>query len=241
MSAKGSAQFREELALHRNSVKNSRSTVGTMTGINEYLKLIFSRLAVGHDAEGREVRPATPQGVATQLLTESEDGEVLVCFAVRPVGTFEEMVQALQGQGYLRVFCKGEVLRLDSATEAQLGMERWLVLQDRVKLRAESTPRLTEAVETALRLGQDVVYTALRTDSGWGALRELRSDWFPLVEPRPGLFSGNSPLGACPACKGYGRAITYDYTRSGVSLLVVVWIIGTTPRTRSSSASLRRV
>ncbi len=197
----------------RNSVKNSRSTVGTMTGINEYLKLIFSRLAVGHDAEGREVRPATPQGVAAQLLGESEGGEVLVCFAVRPVGTFEEMVQALQGQGYLRVYCEGDVLRLDSATEAQLGMERWLVLQDRVKLRAESTPRLTEAIETALRLGQDVVYTALRTDSGWGALREFRSDWFPLVEPRPGLFSGNSPLGACPACKGYGRAITYDYNR----------------------------
>ena len=48
----------------RNSVKNSRSTVGTMTGINEYLKLVFSRLAEGHDAEGRSVRPATPQRVA---------------------------------------------------------------------------------------------------------------------------------------------------------------------------------
>ncbi len=197
----------------RNSVKNSRSTVGTMTGINEYLKLIFSRLAVGSDAEGREVRPATPQGVAAQLLAEAEGGEVLVCFAVRPVGTFEEMVQALQGQGYLRVYCNGDVLRLESATEAQLGMERWLVLQDRVKLRAESAPRLTEAVETALRLGQDVVYTSLRTDAGWGPLREFRSDWFPLAEPRPELFSGNSPLGACPACKGYGRAITYDYNR----------------------------
>ncbi len=197
----------------RNSVKNSRSTVGTMTGINEYLKLIFSRLAVGRDAEGRVVRPATPQGVASQLLAEAAEGEVLVCFAVRPVGSFAEMVQALQGQGYLRVFCGGEVVRLDSATEAQLGMERWLVLQDRLKLRAEAAPRLTEAVETALRLGQDVVYTSLRVGEGWGALREFRSDWYPLAEPRPGLFSGNSPLGACPACKGYGRAITYDYNR----------------------------
>ena len=48
----------------RNSVKNSRSTVGTMTGMNEYLKLIYSRMAEGHDAEGRVVKPATPQGVA---------------------------------------------------------------------------------------------------------------------------------------------------------------------------------
>ncbi len=52
----------------RNSVKNSRSTVGTMTAMNEYLKLIFSRMAVGHDAEGHVVRPATPQGVAAELL-----------------------------------------------------------------------------------------------------------------------------------------------------------------------------
>ena len=197
----------------RNSVKNSRSTVGTMTGINEYLKLIFSRLAVGHDAEGREVRPATAQGVAAQLLRESEGGEVLVCFGVRAVGSFEEMVQALQGQGYLRVYAGGEVLRLEAATQDKLSGERWLVVQDRVKLRDESLPRLTEALELALRLGQDVVYTALKTPEGWSELREFRSDWYPLAEPSPGLFSGNSPLGACPACKGYGRAITYDYER----------------------------
>lgn len=197
----------------RNSVKNSRSTVGTMTGINEYLKLIFSRLAIGRDKQGRVVRPATPQGVAAELLAEDEGGEVLVCFAVRPVGSFDEMVHALQGQGYLRVYVGGQVLRLDAASEAELGMERWLVLQDRVKLRVESTARLTEALEIALRLGQDVAYLVLKSDAGWGGLREIRSDWFPLIEPTPGLFSGNSPLGACPDCKGYGRAITYDYQR----------------------------
>lgn len=197
----------------RNSVKNSRSTVGTMTGINEYLKLIFSRLAVGHDAAGNEVRPSTPSDVAARLLAESEGGEVLVCLAVRPVGSFAEMVQSLLGQGYLRAFAGGEVLRLEEATEEVLGMERWLVVQDRVRLRPESVTRLTEAVETAFRLGQDVVYTALRIATGWGELREFRRDWYPLSEPVPGLFSGNSPLGACPACKGYGRAITYDYYR----------------------------
>lgn len=195
----------------RNSVKNSRSTVGTMTGMNEYLKLIYSRLAEGRDAAGHVVKPATPQGVADRLLAESAEGDVLVCFAVVPVGSFEEMVQALQGQGYLRVYAGGEIIRLDAATQAQLGMERWLVVQDRVKLRAESRMRLIEALETALRLGQDVVYTALKTDFAWGELQEHRSDWHPLMEPRPELFSGNSPLGACPACKGYGRAITYDY------------------------------
>lgn len=198
----------------RNSVKNSRSTVGTMTGMNEYLKLVFSRIAVGRDAEGRIVRPATPQGVADELLTEQEGGEVLVCFTVEPVGSFEEMVHALQGQGYLRVLIGHEVLRLDAATEAQTGMERWTVVQDRLKLKPDSRTRLMEALETALHLGQDAAQVSLRAEDGsWGTPREYRSDWYPLAEPVPGLFSGNSPLGACPECKGYGRAITYDYNR----------------------------
>ena len=195
----------------RNSVKNSRSTVGTMTGMNEYLKLIFSRMAEGRDAEGRLVKPATAQGVAERLLAEHAEADVLICFYVQPVGTFDEMVQALQGQGYLRILIDGEVERLDSVTEARLGMTRWVIVQDRVKLKPDSRMRLIEALETALHLGQDVACAAVRKNGEWGALQEFRSDWFPLVEPRPELFSGNSPLGACPACKGYGRAITYDY------------------------------
>lgn len=195
----------------RNSVRNSRSTVGTMTGMNEYLKLIFSRLAEGRTAEGTLVRPSSPQSVADLLLKDAEGEDVLVCFGVQPVGSFHEMVQALQGQGYLRVFADGGVQRLESADESMTGMERWMVVQDRVKLKDDSRMRLMEALETAFRLGQDVVYVSLKNESGWGALREFRSDWYPLAEPRPELFSGNSPLGACPACKGYGRAITYDY------------------------------
>ena len=198
----------------RNSVKNSRSTVGTMTGMNEYLKLIFSRMAVGRDAAGNVVRPATPQGVADELIAAHPGESALVCFAVRPVGTFDEMRQALEAQGYLRVLAGGEVLRLSAATEAELGMENWLVVQDRVKLVADSRARLMEALETALHLGQDVAWVSLAgADGRWQEPRLFRSDWYPLQEPRPGLFSGNSPLGACPSCKGYGRSITYDYNK----------------------------
>ncbi len=201
----------------RNSVKNSRSTVGTMTGLNEYLKLIFSRLAVGRDEQGRIIRPATPQSVADELLADAaREGEkdALICFAVPPVGTFAEMSAALQAQGYLRALCGGEVLRLETADEVTLGREQWVIVQDRVKLRPESRARLTEALENALHLGQDVALVSLRGENGaWGTPRAYRSDWYPLAEPRPGLFSGNSPLGACPACKGYGRAISFDYNK----------------------------
>ncbi len=198
----------------RNSVKNSRSTVGTMTGMNEYVKLIFSRMAVGRDTEGNIIRPATPQGVAAELLEKHEGADALICFAVTPVGSFEEMSRALEAQGYVRALAGGEVLRLANATEEQLGMERWLVIQDRIRLRADMRPRLAEALENALRLGQDEAFVSLRREDGiWGEPRSFRSDWYPLMEPRPGLFSGNSPLGACPECKGYGRAVTFDYMR----------------------------
>lgn len=164
----------------RNSVKNSRSTVGTMTGMNEYLKLIYSRLAIGRDEQGRVVRPATPQGIADQLLAENAGTEVLICFSSKPVGSFGEMVQALLGQGFLRVFHEGEVLRLDSVDEHRLGMDSWAILQDRVKLKPENRARLMEALETALRLGQDIACVSLRDDAGnWGELREYRSDWYP--------------------------------------------------------------
>lgn len=197
----------------RNSVKNSRSTVGTMTGLNEYLKMIYSRMAEGRDAEGRIIKPATPQSVAEELLATHGGHDVAVCFAVPPVGTFAEMVDALQAQGYLRVYTAGNIVRLDSVTESDVGMECWYVLQDRIKLKEENRMRLTEAVETAFQHGQDVAYVAVKQDDAWSPLLQYRSDWFPLAEPRPELFSGNSPLGACPACKGYGRAITYDYSR----------------------------
>lgn len=217
----------------RSAVKNSRSTVGTMTGLNEYLKLIFSRMAVGRDAQGHVVKPATPQGVAQELLSEHAGGEALVGFEVKAVGGFEAMRHALEAQGYLRVLVPAaasgsdgaegsvsawqqgcRVLKLSDAVEADLPGDQWMVLQDRVRLRDESRARLMEALETAMNLGQSVAFVSLKSPDGeWGALREFRSDWYPLEEPRPGLFSGNSPLGACPDCKGYGRAISYDYSR----------------------------
>ena len=206
----------------RNSVKNSRSSVGTMTGMNEYLKLIFSRIAVGRDAQGNVVKPATPQGVADELLAAHPGQDAVVSFAVAPVGTAQEMARALEAQGYLRVLRGGRVEKLVDAAESLDASERWMVVQDRVKLRADSRTRLMEALETAMHLGQDTAYVSLRAEDGsWQEPREYRSDWYPLLEPRPGLFSGNSPLGACPACKGYGRAISYDYGRGIVPELSI--------------------
>ena len=198
----------------RNSIKNSRSTVGTMTGINEYLKIIFSHLAVGHDADGKEIRPETPRGLTDQYVKLYDGQEVAVGFAVEPVNGFEETRSALVAQGFLRVMVKDEILRLEEVKEKQLGTNPWIVVSDRLKISKENRHRLMEGIENAFHLGQNTVYLSRRSDDGhWMKPDERHADWYPLLEPQPELFSGNSPLGACPACKGYGRSITYDYSR----------------------------
>ncbi len=200
----------------RNSVKNSRSTVGTMTALNEYLKLIFARLAIGHDAQGNLIRPESAQSVVLRLLEAALGVDALICFEIEPVGSFDEMSQALEGQGYLRVLLDGEVKRLSSLSSMPEGA--WMLIQDRVKISDVNRQRLMEAMETAMRLGQDVLHISLLSQEGiWQPTSSYRADWYPLLEPRPGLFSGNSPLGACPDCKGYGRSISYDYTRGVIA------------------------
>lgn len=210
----------------RNSVRTSRSTVGTMTGLNEYWKFIFSRLSVGHDpVTGREVKPENPSSVCSRAMDMWEQGRVvLVAFAVKqPDGVDDELMRAdLAAQGYVRIFSKGSPARLDEGEEISLqsGVDeldaerKVLVIQDRVALSQDDRSRMMEAVESSMNLGGQVVYLIPQEGRKWGTPVTFRSDWFPLMEPAPGLFSSNSPLGACPACKGYGRIITIDYSRA---------------------------
>lgn len=209
------------IALHqRNSIRTSRSTVGTMTGLNEYWKLVFARLSVGTDPEtGRVVRPDTPATVYAHALERwGERAEVLVAFDVpRPEGVPDQLMrQNLQEQGYLRYFHEGGVHRIDDEDSVALS-DSVLLIQDRVMLDPQNRQRIFEAIETSMRLGKNIVKLIPRDDqsaSGWGELVPFRSDWYPLMEPVPALFSSNSPLGACPECRGYGRLISINYAKA---------------------------
>lgn len=206
------------IALHqRNSVRTSRSTVGTMTGLNDYWKFVFARLAVGIDPEtGREIKPETPGTIDEKLHAEFPAGtEVMVCLEVaRPESVdLPTLKRNLVAQGYLRAFAHGEILRLEDEDWTLEEGEPLLVVQDRVRLSEGQRERRLEALETAMRLGGGVAHVIPRVDGVWLSALKFRGDWHPLMEPRPGLFSFNSPLGACPECRGYGRVITIDYNR----------------------------
>ena len=206
------------IALHqRNSVRTSRSTVGTMTGLNDYWKFVFARLASGFDPEtGREIRPETPGSIDEKLNAELPPGtELMICLEVPRTESIDlsTLKMNLVAQGYLRVFAHGEMLRLEDDDWSLPEGESLLVIQDRVRLNEEQRERRLEALETAMRLGGGVAHVVPRVDGIWLPAMKFRGDWYPLMEPRPGLFSFNSPLGACPECRGYGRVITVDYIR----------------------------
>ncbi|MBP7948369.1 MAG: excinuclease ABC subunit UvrA [Verrucomicrobiales bacterium] len=205
----------------QNSVRTTRSTVGTMTEINDYLKLLFPRLAVGAcPGCGQEVRPDTPAGIAAAAGREFAGKSVLVTIPVPcpPKTKPAEFFEFLQSQGYLRVWLFGTVHRTDEPKSYQKTTLPAVVpvVQDRLKV-GKDPARLHEALETAFRLGKGRLTLV---DPDTGTARAFSSGWhcadcdIHLREPSPALFSFNNPIGACPACRGFGRTIGIDIQRA---------------------------
>jgi excinuclease ABC subunit A len=208
-----------------NPVRTSRSTVGTMTELNDHLKLLFARAAVLHCRGcGRPVRRDSPQSIqeSLQLLAhEHGDPALLLTFPVPiPKNFTEAEIKALlAGQGYTRIHEKhGNTLQ---------------VIQDRFRWSTVDAARAGDAVEAALKIGQgrlDVYPRAADAggDGGGGGGPEAGAIQFAAPwrfstalhcpdcdiaykEPSPSTFSFNSPIGACETCRGFGRSIGVDY------------------------------
>jgi len=192
-----------------NPVRTSRSTVGTMTELNDHLKLLFARAARLYCRNcGREVRRDSADSVFDHLLTVLGDpGPALfITFPVTIPHNFteEEIRDFLAAQGYIRIHG-----RHDNILE---------VIQDRVILTAFKRGRIVEALETAFRQGHGrlVVYP-LDAERRPLAPLPFSSDLhcpdcdIHYQDPVPNLFSFNSPIGACETCRGFGRVIGIDH------------------------------
>ena len=212
-----------------NSVKTTRSTVGTITEINDYLKLLMTRTATGScPVCKRCVSPESAESITETLLKSVAGRRLLISF---PVTTRSEPLEGeieskprkpsdffafLQEQGYLRVWIEGKIHRSDEPTELKSLPPVVSVIQDRLEISRKERGRLTEAIETALRLGKEKV-TLLDPDTGESFPHSSR--WhcahcdLDIRPPSSGLFSFNNPLGACPDCRGFGRVIGLDYDR----------------------------
>ena len=203
-----------------NPVKSSRSTVGTMTEINDYLKLLWPRLARAFCPScSREIRPETAKSIADHILQELPGKNVLTNFWVAVPAKTEPRAffDFIQQQGYLRVWIDNEIVRVDSDKKIKRLGARVQVVQDRIAITEENRARLTEALETALRFGKDRINIV---DLDAKAEHPFSTGWhcahcdIDIRPPTPGLFSFNSPLGACPECRGFGRTIAIDLNKA---------------------------
>ena len=204
-----------------NPVKTSRSTVGTMTEINDYLKLLWPRITKAFCPScGREIRSETARSIADEVLRDWADKNVLITFWVAVPAKTEpqKFFEFLQQQGYLRVWIDNEVVRVDVDPKQikRLGA-RVQVIQDRIAIAKENRARLVEALETGLHFGKGKVNII---DFEKKAEDPFSTGWhcahcdLDIRPPSPGLFSFNNPLGACPECRGFGRTITIDLNKA---------------------------
>ena len=209
----------------RNAVKTTRSTVGTITEINDYLKVLMPRIARGHCPScSREIRPETARSVADHAFIGFPGRSVFVAFGIPVPAKTEsrEFFSFLQQQGFLRVFLDGKIARTDEPPSTKRLPALVLVVQDRLAVTGENRARFIEAVETALRFGKGKI-TLIELDevhSSSFLLHPFSTGWhcahcdIDITPPSPALFSFNNPLGACPKCRGFGRVIGIDLDRA---------------------------
>ena len=199
--------------------KNPRSTVGTVTEIYDYLRLLYARIGVPHCPEcGREIERQTTDQVADKIL---EAGQGRRAFVLAPVvqgrkGEFTKLMDDLRAEGFSRVRIDGEVRSLDDTIELDKKFKHTIeVVVDRIVIRDTSLGRIAESVEQATKLahGNVSVYLLPDRDAPEGSEGDLLTYSLALACPehghsiddlQPRDFSFNAPYGACPECDGLG-------------------------------------
>lgn len=198
---------------------NPRSTVGTITEIYDYLRLLFARVGDPHCPEhGQSLQAQTVSQMVDQVLALPE-GEKLMLLA--PVvserkGEYQRLLGELHAQGFIRARIDGELFELDDPPKLDLRRKHNIeVVVDRFRVRPDLALRLAESFETALNLSAGLARVARIDDSDKDELLFSSSFACPLcgysiADPEPRLFSFNNPAGACPTCDGLGNEQFFD-------------------------------
>lgn len=199
---------------------NPRSTVGTITEIHDYLRLLYARVGTPYCPEhGLPLEAQSVSQMVDAVLAWPAETRlaILAPLARARKGSFEDESASLQAQGFVRLRVNGEMVELDSLPPLKKNEKHDIdVVVDRLRVRPESQQRLAESFETALGLAEGRII-ALDMDSGREQMFSSRyacpvcSHGLPELEPR--LFSFNNPVGACPSCDGIGQLGFFDPKR----------------------------
>ena len=233
--------IRPSIAIQQsNTVKTSRSTVGTMTELTDFFKIWFCHESDLYDpATGELVEDDSPQTIWKKTLKTFADNDVLITFKIkRPAKlSWHEIVDSLTKQGFNRILEGHEAIRIQNLDTENHESSELIVIVDRIPIQSTAKKRFIEAATTALHFGHGhMAVTAIAVGSRQPAAgrkttaRDKKKANKPEVTSQayseglhapgsdrhfkpatPALFSFNSPIGACPKCRGFGRVIEIDY------------------------------
>lgn len=196
--------------------RNPRSTVGTVTEIYDYLRLLFARVGNPHCPKcGKPVNQQSLDQMLDQLLALPERTKLLIMAqAVRgKKGEHKKLLEHIRKEGYTRLRIDGEIR--DAGEEIQLEKNKKHTIEvviDRLIIRPEIRPRMAESMEVALKMGQGVAYVQIVDGEQLMFSQNFACEdcGISLPEITPRMFSFNSPFGACPVCSGLGSQMEMD-------------------------------
>ena len=211
----------EQKTTHR----NPRSTVGTVTEIYDYYRLLYARIGIPHCPNcGRVIREQSVDQILDTILSWADGTKLQILAPIirAQKGEHKKVLEDAAKQGFVRARIDGEMRELAAESTAEYKLEKQKkhsieIVVDRLKLSDEARKRLAESVETALEIAEGTVI-ALREPSGGGEpVEEFFSQkgacpecGISLPEMEPRLFSFNAPQGACPVCSGLGQKLEFD-------------------------------
>lgn len=207
----------------KSTSRNPRSTVGTITEIHDYLRLLFARAGVAHCPEcGARIQAQTPQQIVDRVrsLPGGTRFQVLSPVVRGRKGEYQDLLEELKASGYVRAIVDGQLLRLEDVPPLEKKLKHTIeVVVDRLVVREGVRQRLTDSVETALRLSDglviidciDLVESDPDRRRKYSEKRSCPNDHpLTLDEIEPRTFSFNAPYGACPECSGLGSKLEVD-------------------------------
>nr|WP_269212711.1 MULTISPECIES: excinuclease ABC subunit UvrA [unclassified Schaalia] len=207
----------------KSTSRNPRSTVGTITEIHDYLRLLYARAGIAHCPQcGSRIQAQTPQQIVDRVraLEEGTRFQVLAPVIRGRKGEYHDLIQELQQQGFSRAIIDGEMIRLENPPTLEKKLKHTIeVVIDRLVVREGIRRRLTDSVETALRLADGlVIIDCVDKDEDdpqrrrrYSEKRSCPNDHvLSLDEMEPRTFSFNAPYGACPDCTGLGMRSEVD-------------------------------
>ncbi len=207
----------------RSGINNPRSTVGTVTEIYDYLRLLYARLGTASCPKcGRSIRPQLPEQILDTLMDFPEGTRLMLLAPIvrKRKGNCLDVFELIRKAGYIRVRVDGVIMDLDSAPTQDIRKQHTVeAVVDRVVIRESARPRLTESLQVALRHGSGQIIATIEYATSQGNIWKDRifstknacpicGIKFNALEPR--MFSFNSPYGVCTTCEGFGYLEKFD-------------------------------